>query len=323
MKKTILVMATVLAAQVVSAQALKQGTLSNVTRLTNDGATMYENPRWSPDGTKIAFTQMGYDGLYVMNADGSGKTQLTADAGVGYLYQWSADSKEILVRDTRWEQTSTGIVRLHAAWSINLNGAKTKLTQDAEYMQPAAWRYNSTTGAKSVMSLDAKALPIKITPVAKAAIDLIRNTPSVNISFHIDADNDILYLVKADGSKVVINTGVPSFNAMLSPDGTKVAFNQLDDIYIVNIDGSGKRLLTRGFNPQWVNDGQLVYELTTDDGHVYTSGELYMINANGSSLKQLTFTTDKIEMNPAVSPDGSKVVFTSVTDGQIYIADLK
>lgn len=322
MKKTILVMTTVLLAQMASAQALKQGTLSNVTRLTNDGATMYENPRWSPDGSKIAFTQLGYDGLYVMNADGSGKTQLTADAGVGYLYQWSADGKEILVRDTRWEQTSTGTMRLHAAWAISMTGAKTKLTQDAEYMQPAAWRY-STTGVKSVMSLDAKALPVNLSPVTKAATDLIRKDPRANISFYIDADNDILYLIKADGSKVVINSGVPSFNATLSPDGSKVAFNQLDDIYIVNTDGSGKHLLTRGFNPQWVNDDQLVYELTTDDGHVYTSGELYMINATGSSLKQLTTTTNRIEMNPSVSPDGSKVVFTSFIDGQIYIADLK
>lgn len=322
MKKTILVMATVLAAQVVSAQTLKQGILSDVTRLTQDGTVKYENPRWSPDGSKIAFTQFGYEGLYVMNADGSGQKQLTDGPGVGYLYQWCADSKEILIRDTRWETTATGMIRLHAAWTITMTGAKTKLTQDAEYMQPAAWRYSST-GARSVMSLDAKALPVQLSPVAKSAIDLIRETPSANISFYIDAVNDKLYLVKPNGTQVLINSGVPSFNAMLSPDGTKVVFNQNDDMYIVNADGSGKRLLARGFNPQWVNDNQLIFELTNDNGHVYTSGELYMINADGTSLKQLTSTTDKIEMNPCVSPDGTKVVFTSFTDGQVYIADLK
>ncbi len=58
---------------------------------------MYENPRWSPDGSKIAFTQLGYDGLYVMNHDGSSKTQISADSGVGYMYQWSADAQAIAV----------------------------------------------------------------------------------------------------------------------------------------------------------------------------------------------------------------------------------
>ncbi|MBR5436226.1 MAG: hypothetical protein IK120_05110, partial [Muribaculaceae bacterium] len=53
-----------------SAQSLKQGTLSNVTKLTNDVAVKYENPQWSPDGTKVAYTEFGFEKLYVVNADG-------------------------------------------------------------------------------------------------------------------------------------------------------------------------------------------------------------------------------------------------------------
>ncbi len=37
-------------------------------------------PTWSPDGTRIAFTSEGAKddaGIYVMNSDGSGLTQLT------------------------------------------------------------------------------------------------------------------------------------------------------------------------------------------------------------------------------------------------------
>ncbi len=42
-----------------------------------------DHARWSPDGTKIVFTSTRDDGLhpqvYVMNADGTGQTALTAD----------------------------------------------------------------------------------------------------------------------------------------------------------------------------------------------------------------------------------------------------
>jgi TolB protein len=39
--------------------------------LLGDGA----DPAWSPDGSKLVFA--GIDGLFVMNADGSGRTRLT------------------------------------------------------------------------------------------------------------------------------------------------------------------------------------------------------------------------------------------------------
>ena len=69
MKKILLMaVAVVIGGQFLAAQDTKSGILSNVTQLTNDDVK-YENPRWSPDGEKIAFTEFGYDGLYTMNAN--------------------------------------------------------------------------------------------------------------------------------------------------------------------------------------------------------------------------------------------------------------
>lgn len=318
MKRKNLLLTALVFSQVVSAQALKEGVLSNVTRLTND-AERYECPRWSPDGAKISFTNEGYSGLYVMNANGANKVQLSNAASVGYMHQWSADSREILVRDTRYEAGDNGLERVHATWVLNLDGGKTRVTADAADMQPGAWRYTKA-GAKSVMVNDNKIEQTKLVKVPSVVMKKATVATTSNVSFICDSES--LYLVDANGNKKMLNDK-PSFCPALSPDGKMVAFNQLDDIMVVNIDGTGKRMLTRGFNPSWVNNSQIVFEVTTDDGHTYTSGDLYMMNINGGTPKALTSTQSMIEMNPCVSPDGSKITFISSTDGQIYTADLK
>lgn len=319
MKKILLMTAAlVIGGQLLVAQNTKSGILSNVTRLTNDNVK-YENPRWSPDGNKIAFTQFGYDGLYIMNANGSEKEQILTSSGVGYMFQWSADSKEILVRDTRWLETTDGAMRAHAAWAINFtNGTTTRMSEDAEYMQPAAWRY--TNGIKSIVAPDTKVLKPNLTPLSSTMAKTLAGDKFINTSFITDFEH--LYIVDALGNKRVLNVG-PSFCPALSPDGKKVVFNQMDDICIINADGTGKKIIGRGFNPTWVNNSQIIFEKTEDDGHEYTAGELYIMNADGNNVKALTATSNRIEMNPCISPDGNKIVFTSFTDGQIYVADLK
>ncbi|MBX3085578.1 MAG: PD40 domain-containing protein [Anaerolineae bacterium] len=52
-------------------------------------------PRWSPDGTQIAFasTKSGNLDLYIMNADGSNVQQLTKDEAAEYSPAWSPDGR--------------------------------------------------------------------------------------------------------------------------------------------------------------------------------------------------------------------------------------
>ena len=49
---------------------------NHLSKLTDDGG---DYPAWSPDGSKIVYTrtQQGDGGLWIMNADGSGKRRLT------------------------------------------------------------------------------------------------------------------------------------------------------------------------------------------------------------------------------------------------------
>jgi hypothetical protein len=61
-----------------------------------------QNPRWSPDGSRIAFdsTRHGLDNkeLYVMNADGSNQTRLTDNIDEDRFPSWSPDGQRIAFR---------------------------------------------------------------------------------------------------------------------------------------------------------------------------------------------------------------------------------
>lgn len=324
MKTKLILAAMLLSSATMLAGGLKTGQLSNVTKVTSDRAARYECPVWSPDGAMIAFTGEGYDGLYVMQANGKNLKKVSAETGVGFGFRWSADCREILVRDTRWLTEADGSSkRVHAAWALDVtSGAKIRMSQDLEQMSPAAWSY-SPSGKKSVIC-EAKAVANRLPALPAQAMTMAKQIqtldPMPEVSFVEDFDN--LYIITADGNKRLLNKGA-SFNAQISPDGTKVIFNEMDNIVVINVDGTGKRVLGVGFRPQWVGNSQIVYERTTDNGHTYLTGELYLLNINGGAEKALTATRDRIEMYPSISPDGSKIAFVSNTDGQIYVADLK
>jgi uncharacterized protein YjdB len=83
------------------------------------------HPSWSPDGTKLAF--QGNEGVYVVNADGTGAASLIGPAG-GAVPAWSPDGSQLaFVHDsTIWVMNadgsgarSLGVVGGQPAWALN------------------------------------------------------------------------------------------------------------------------------------------------------------------------------------------------------------
>ena len=86
------------------------------TRLTVASDTgQNESPAWSPDGRRIAFLGIPGDGpagIFLMNADGSGRVQLTSDAYQDRSPCWSPDGSMIAVTHQRAAETHVAIARV-------------------------------------------------------------------------------------------------------------------------------------------------------------------------------------------------------------------
>jgi dipeptidyl aminopeptidase/acylaminoacyl peptidase len=90
-----------------------------------------ENPAWSPDGSKLAFpySSTSDQGLYVMNPDGSGRTQITATKPGPGLFDadwntaWSPDSTRILFIRSVGCNWDDGSCESSTIWTINADGS--------------------------------------------------------------------------------------------------------------------------------------------------------------------------------------------------------
>jgi TolB protein len=88
------------------------------------------------------------------------------------------------------------------------------------------------------------------------------------------------------------------------------------EIWVMNPDGSDKRALTdtasNDADPAWSPDGsKLVFESVT--GNAFN---LYVVNADGTGLHQVTTSTNRTDVQPAWSPDGTQIVFSrQIMDG--------
>jgi len=104
-------------------------------------------------------------------------------------------------------------------------------------------------------------------------------------------------------------------------------------LYLVNADGTDLTQLTNMDNgvcqPSWAPDGTRLVFISPCLGRgeifetIYNESSLYMINADGTGLKQLTPSPGS-DFEPAWSPDGKQIAFTSVRGGfrQIYTLDV-
>jgi Tol biopolymer transport system component len=134
-----------------------------------------------------------------------------------------------------------------------------------------------------------------------------------------DGNHDEVYVGDPDGSNQTRLTRSThgSGAAVLSPDGRRIAYH-VDttdsgcyEIFVMDADGSNARQITPdgdcNWGPSWSHDNGRLFFGTTRDGNF----DIYSMAPDGTGQSRLTAHDTTNDAFPRLSPDGTKIAFTS------------
>jgi Tol biopolymer transport system component len=261
---------------------------------------------FSPDGSQIAFTSDA--DIFVMNADGSNLRQLTTDpvtslSLIGNNYwdsdpAWSPDGQQIAFmtarNNTMWSYVDCDI------YIMNADGSN-----------PHLWFASNYAGIDYEPAWSPDGNWIAFGSGGKGSSRNIYVLP-------VGAGSGGGAVTHFDGA----NVAAPSW----SPDAERLVFGkndlgqELSEIYVVGVDGSGLTVLTtlnaRSTDPAWSPDGRKILFQSNVSG----LNNIYVMNPDGTGLTQLTKDAGD-NYSPNWSPDGRRIIFSSTRlgDDQVFL----
>jgi hypothetical protein len=249
---------------------------SEVRQLTANPGLDYW-PKWSPDGTKLAFySGREKSGTFVMNADGSNQRLLIDSEGWGGV-TWSPDGRKLAF-------SCGGIC------TINIDGSnQTNLTNNLGDYAPA-W---SPDGSM-----------IAFTSSRDGVIGIyVMNVDGSNQTRLTNSYYDYGPAWSPDGTRIAFTR---YGHCIDFGDGDLICFEA--SIVMMNPDGSRQSFLTGGSVssnadadlPAWSPDGARIAFQGYRTGSSYA--EIFVINASGGSRTNLSNTPDAHELVPDWAP---------------------
>jgi Tol biopolymer transport system component len=252
------------------------GAASRATQITSVSSKLdgFIGVAWTPEG-KIVFHSMagGKEGIWIMEADGKNRKQLTSGETVDFFPSVSADGRHVVFVSDR-----TGT---RSIWRMDIDGSNPKrLTERGNFSQVAAgWVIYSAAGGLWKMPIDGGE-PVQLSGKNMTRCAVSPDGKLVACHQQMPGAPDSLAVIPIEGgSPVKIFDAKFEFPARIrwAPDGRAVTYvalqNGISDIWSQPMDGGEPKKLTsfradKVFSFDWARDNKLVISHGTSTSDV-------------------------------------------------------
>jgi len=275
-------------------------------------------PIWSPDSRELAVTKANYQGVYLVDISGQTAPVQYGDETVSALgVQWSPAGDKLLVylarQENRRRHGAIGVIDLISGDLTALTPFDSRPTGEATWLGGGQELHLLRQGASQYLAIPGMTLnkqPVR--PVSETLYYLERG----QVARRTLSTGEVAAIETVPGRKL---------NLKISPDSTKMVFEIVGGhLWVSSIDGSDPVDLGPGYLPAWAPDGaRLTFMAATDDGHQYTSADIIVVGADGTGRVNITAAHDRLEMNPAWSPDGRFIAYDAMDMGRVYLQEVR
>lgn len=313
-----------------------------------------------PDGKRIPYNNDGSSKIYIMDSDGKNRKRLTNQGGIHTRPFWSADGKKIYYFSGYVADSMTRRVTLEYMDADGKNKQTWIGLPDNTPDSASIWINNGENiilpikhpdngSGRSLYVLDTELKPFmfmeysdesNFEPCLLSALpqkSLAWKKPEKKlgglIAHRAEAKGGYnIFISEPDGTnRIKLTETNTAFSPCISKDRTKIAYSDQGDqadglsyqVYIMNIDGSGKKKITSGamakMQPRWSPDGSKLLFIRFVTGN---RSEICLMNSDGTGIRALTNHT-YLNRDPCWSPDGKQIVFSSERNGyaELFIMD--